>query len=379
MRAPMPGDERDRLEALRRYQVLDTPPELSYDDLVLLASEICGTPIAAISMVDEDRQWFKSILGLDVRQTPRDVAFCAHTILDKDQPLVVEDATEDPRFSDNALVVGAPGIRFYAGTPLVMSDGHAIGTLCVIDREPRRLSSSQRRALEVLGREVVAQLELRRNVDILERTVLTLERTQAELRRAQQEQNDLKDQFVSHVSHELRSPLTPIYQFGTILLDEIAGPLSAEQREYLGIILRNAEQLRALIDDLLDVTRAQTGKLRVERRRTRMDAVVADVMSALSVTAQAADVTLASNVIEPLPEVIADASRVRQVLSNLVENAIKFTNSGGRVSVHASVLPEEPGALRVTVEDTGCGLSAEDSQRVFEHLYQAGGGGERSR
>jgi len=379
VRAPLPEDEHLRLETLHRYQILDTPQELSYEDLTLLASEICGTPIAAISLVDEDRQWFKSILGLDVRQTSRDVAFCAHAILDKEQPLVVEDATQDARFSDNALVSGEPGIRFYAGTPLVMSDGHAIGTLCVIDRVPKTLTPSERRALQVLGREVVAQLELRRHVDVLERTVVALERTQAELRRTQREQLDLKDQFVSHVSHELRSPLTPIYQFVTILLDEIAGPLNDSQREYLGVVLRNAHQLCAMIDDLLDVTRAQTGKLRVDRRRMRLDGLIVDLVSTLSISAGASGLTLAAVVDGPLPEVIADAGRVRQVLSNLIENAIKFTNDGGRITVHASVPPDQPGVVLLGVQDTGCGLSAEDGQRVFEQLYQAENAGERSR
>ncbi|MFN0150139.1 MAG: ATP-binding protein [bacterium] len=379
MRAAEPAHERERLETLRRYRILDTPKEMSYDDLTLLASEICGTPIAAISLVDEDRQWFKSILGLEVQQTSRDVAFCAHAIRTQDEQLIVEDATLDARFADNALVTGQPGIRFYAGTPLVMADGNAIGTLCVIDKIPRTITDEQRRALGVLGRQVVAQLELRRNLILMERSVRALARTESDLRRTQREQLELKDQFVSHVSHELRSPLTPIYQFVTILLDEIGGPLTKEQREYLGIVLRNTDQLRQMIGDLVDLTRTQAGKLTVDRRRIRVEEIAADLVRSLGVTAKANSLTLSSEVSADLPEVVGDATRVRQILSNLIENAIKFTPEGGSITVQVCVRPEEPGAVRVTVSDTGCGLFATDCRRVFEQHYQAKCETQRSR
>jgi GAF domain-containing protein len=160
MKARLPSDEVDRLNTLKRYRILDTTPELRYDDLTLLASKICGTPIAAISLIDADRQWFKSILGLEVKQTSRDVAFCAHAILEANQLLVVEDATQDGRFYNNSLVTGTPGIRAYAGAPLVVAGGHAIGTLCAIDTNPRSFSTSEREALAALGRQVVAQLRV---------------------------------------------------------------------------------------------------------------------------------------------------------------------------------------------------------------------------
>ncbi len=158
--APLPPDEERRLAALQRYSILDTLPEPAYDDIVQIAAQICATPIALVSLVDAGRQWFKARFGLDATQTPRDVAFCAHAILDRGL-FIVPDAHADERFADNPLVTGAPDVRFYAGTPLVSPDGFALGTLCVIDREARGLSESQRLALEALGRQVVCHLEAR--------------------------------------------------------------------------------------------------------------------------------------------------------------------------------------------------------------------------
>lgn len=162
----MDAGEADRLAALRRYSILDTDPEQRFDDLALLASQICGTPMALISLVDGDRQWFKARVGVTLTQTPRDVAFCARAI---EQPglFVVPDALEDPRFRDNPFVREEPHIRFYAGAPLVTADGFALGTLCVLDSKPRTLTAAQAAALEALRRQVIAQLELRRSLDEL--------------------------------------------------------------------------------------------------------------------------------------------------------------------------------------------------------------------
>ena len=179
-----PG-ESERLETLRRYQILDTLPEPDFDDLVLLASALCAAPIAAITLIDEDRQWIKSAKGLIVRETPRDVAFCAHAIRQKGL-FVVTDARQDERFRANPFVTGDPGIRFYAGAPLVTSEGHALGTLCVFDRVPRELTGDQWAALEALSRQVVGQLELRRTRNDLLRTVAESRAAEDALRESEQ-------------------------------------------------------------------------------------------------------------------------------------------------------------------------------------------------
>ncbi len=163
MPATMAIDESARLTALRRYRILDTDPEQAFDDLTLLASQICGTPIALISLVDENRQWFKSRIGIDVSETSRSISFCAHAI-QQSGLFIVPDARADARFKDNPFVQGDQGIRFYAGAPLVTGDGYALGTLCVVDRLPRTLDADQLEALQALQRQAQAQLELRRNL-----------------------------------------------------------------------------------------------------------------------------------------------------------------------------------------------------------------------
>jgi GAF domain-containing protein len=161
MKAPIPDNEAERLAALREYHILDTAAEQIYDDITALAAYLCDVPIAMISLVDESRQWFKSKLGLNQRETPRDVAFCAHAIL-QSEPLVVRDALKDARFADSALVTRSPHIRFYAGFPLSSPEGFTLGTLCAIDRKPRQLAAEQKRAMLALARQVMALLEARR-------------------------------------------------------------------------------------------------------------------------------------------------------------------------------------------------------------------------
>lgn len=185
MNAPLPADEQARLSALQRYRILDTLPETAFDDLAQLAAFICDTPIALVSLVDDCRQWFKARIGLDATETPRNLAFCAYAILQPEDVLIVPDTLDDPRFATNTLVTGEPYIRFYAGAPLVTADGYSLGTLCVIDRQPRQLDAAQRQALQALSRQVISQLELRRNLAQLTQTTAELQRAEQTRQQAQ--------------------------------------------------------------------------------------------------------------------------------------------------------------------------------------------------
>jgi GAF domain-containing protein len=181
MKIPLPAHEEDRLAALYQYNILDSAPERAFDDLTLLAAHLCETPIAAITLVDMNRQWFKSKVGLAGTEIDREISFCSHTILTPDEILVVPDALADERFATNPMVTSEPEIRFYAGVPLVTKEGYALGALCVIDRKPRELSAEQLIALQALQRAVVAEIQLHRHVELLAQTLAERDQVQTEL------------------------------------------------------------------------------------------------------------------------------------------------------------------------------------------------------
>jgi len=193
MGAPMmSGNDAARVDALQKYAILDSEPEQAFDDLTLLASYVCQTPIALISLVDEDRQWFKAKVGISATETSRNIAFCSTAIQQRDV-FVVPDALQDERFRTNPLVVSEPNIRFYAGAPLINEDGYALGTLCVIDRTPRNLAADQEAALKALSRLVLMQMEFRRNLVLLKEALS--DRTREEHER-ERELKKVQDQLL---------------------------------------------------------------------------------------------------------------------------------------------------------------------------------------
>jgi len=237
---PIPVNEQDRLEELESFGILDTRSEPAYDDITFLAAQICDSPIALISLVDADRQWFKSAVGLETNQTHRSHSFCAYAIAEPGHVMVVEDATKDERFAENPLFLDDPSIRFYAGAPLVTSTGTAIGTLCVIDRIPRNLTVGQQEALQALSRQVMAHLELRRLAAGLEDEI--------EERRLHEGRLELELKRISHLSRT--DPLTGLRN-RRAFLEAIEAELNRTSRSGLptSLVLLDVDHFKLFNDE----------------------------------------------------------------------------------------------------------------------------------
>lgn len=224
--APPPKDETGRLAALDDASILDTMPEQEFDDIVLIASLVCGTPMAVIGLIDRDRQWYKAKVGVDKDEVPRNLSFCVYTIL-QEQVLEVPDARKDPRFRDNPFVATDPGIRFYAGAPLRTPEGHALGTLCVYDMAPHDLSPEQTKALDALARMAMQRIQLRRLLNKVEPTG----------------PNPAADGFVNAVAHELSTPLTSTMLQLRSLRTLIESGTPDQRSRALAILERNVNRL----------------------------------------------------------------------------------------------------------------------------------------
>ncbi|NDC43265.1 MAG: GAF domain-containing protein, partial [Chitinophagia bacterium] len=236
-----PDNESERLSALNEYGILDSLPEVEYEDITRIAAQICGTSMSFVTIIDHNRQWFKAHFGTELTETPREYSFCGHTITNGGQPFVVEDSHADPRFSDNPIVTGPPHIQFYAGIPLINPEGYALGALCVLDNRPHRLSGTQLETIEALGRQVMRLFELRRvNKRLTEK--------QKELTAAYE---DL-DKFATIASHDLRSPLNNIVSLSTILNELYEGVFDADGAEYLNYLKESAIQLTYMVDGILE-------------------------------------------------------------------------------------------------------------------------------
>jgi anti-anti-sigma factor len=249
MNAPLPANEATRIQALHQYDLLDTPSEEAFDELTRLAAYICGTPIALVSLVDTNRQWFKSKVGLEELETPRDIAFCAHTILQPDV-FIVQDALADQRFAQSPLVTDGPQVRFYAGVPLISADGHAVGALCVNDNMPRDLHPDQVEALRTLGRQVMAQMELRRHITTLEQSLAEKEQAAEALRQKYAQEDIISRQ--AEMLAELSTPLIPIND--QILIMPLIGAIDSRRaQQVVETLLSGIAESRAHVA-IIDIT-----------------------------------------------------------------------------------------------------------------------------
>lgn len=236
-----------RLQSLESFRILDSLPEQSYDDIVTLASHICGVPIALISLIDSERQWFKAKVGVEVQQTPREQAFCAHAILNPADIMEVPDATLDPRFANNPLVTGEPSIRFYAGAPLVTPSGSALGTLCIIDRVPRRLTPPMAKALKALARQVVRLLELRRALDELETLAQAQQERQQQLEATQKRLDQVIIELAQQTMTDSLTGLKNRRAFDQILREDSSR--MARTQSSLALILLDIDGFKAFNDE----------------------------------------------------------------------------------------------------------------------------------
>ena len=352
IKADLPLNERERIQALRDYEVLDSEAEKIFDDLTELASEICETPISLISLIDPERQWFKSKVGLDVEETPRDLAFCAHAILSKEL-FEVSNALEDQRFFDNPLVTNDPNIRFYAGTPLTTPTGYNIGTLCVISDEPKTLTLHQRKALEILGREVIAQLELR------------IRNRKLELA------NQYKTEFLANISHEIRTPLNAIVGLSELsLAHPNSTSVDKEVFSYLKQINYSGNSLLGIINSVLDLSKIEAAKMELNEVNCNLPKLLKNTLGVLQYKADDKQVQVISKFTEMEAEcVFIDEQKLAQVLTNVLTNAIKFTPSGKSIKVRTWTEAE---TLYIEVEDQGIGISEENLKLLFNKYAQVG-------
>lgn len=340
-----PINEQQRLQAVSEYNLIDTLAEEDYDSISKLVANICDVPITLITILGEDRNFFKSHHGIDFSESPRDISFCGHAILSEEPLFIVEDARIDDRFSENPLVLHA-GAVFYAGVLLVNPEGYVLGTLCVFDHEARILTESQKSALLILGKQVVNLMELRKQN-------IRLELAQKQLI---QHNSELKD-FASHVSHDLKSPLANIISLTKFLKEDLDGTLSGSSAEYLEYIEESAFILRDYIDGILKHYQANE-LLRADRQELKLSEICAEIKHLLFSKNDQLEFEGADKIVN------INKSALTQILFNLVDNALKYNDKSDR-KVKIKYIDNGENH-KFLVSDNGVGISEEQKDSIFD-------------
>jgi len=353
--SPLPN-EGERLAELLRHNILDTSSEQDFDDIVQLASFLCGAEISLISLIDDRRQWFKAKVGLTAQETPRAIAFCSHA-LHGDELFEIRDATEDPRFYDNPLVTEDPHIRFYAGQPICSIDGYKLGTLCVIDRYPRELTESQRFILKILAKQVERLLELKIRVEALDDSYQLIQKQKEALERI----NRLKDRILAVLVHDLQSPLSALQGVLDLFDDQTFTPELAGQ--LIKSLRPNFKETHNQISSVLEWIALQNQGNRVSWESFPVEKVLEKSLAWVRELAAKKGIQLSCTSQSSL-WIYSDDQIIELVLRNLLGNAIKFTVNGGRITLFASI--ENDTKIRLGVTDTGIGIDEIMIQKILD-------------
>ena len=353
-------DEARRLATLREYDILDTPPEYCFDNLVRTAATLLAAPIGLVSLVDEQRVWFKARFGLDTAEIPREHAFCTYGLLNGARAMVVPDAHADPRFRANPLVAGAPHASFFAGARLTAPNGLPIGMLCVLDRVPR--APPDRREMAVLtdlAALAMEAIELRSAGRAAQETArinrLVADRMR-EAHRGLLAAYRAKSEFLSSLSHELRTPLNAMIGYADLIASEAPCPEKLPDRAQA--IAEAGRHMLTLINDILEFSRLETGQMPIGWHQVALPDMVEQALRMVGGFARARAIRLSREIAWPACRVRGDPVRLKQVLLNLLTNAIKFTPEGGEVTVRLA--RADGGAVALDVDDTGIGIAPED-------------------
>tara|TARA_B110000908_G_scaffold170210_1_gene229101 strand:+ start:82 stop:1281 length:1200 start_codon:yes stop_codon:yes gene_type:complete len=350
--ADIPENEIERLKVLRTYNLLDTLPDEDYDAITKIAAAICNTPIALISIIDEDRQWFKSRHGIKTTEIARDVAFCTHSILKPDELLIVNDARKDDRFHDNPLTVGDPNVVFYAGAPLNSLEGYPLGTLCVIDNEPKVLNENQKESLKLLSKQVTYLFELRKKNQKLMRANEEVLRLNKQL-----------SEFAYRLSHDIKTPISGIKYLSEVIEVDYADKLDAEGSNLLNLISTRSSYLYSLVEGMLKFTNVINAEIVYET--FKFEELIDKVKSSCN-WEDACEIRYTNCTILVKQSKIAFI----QIFQNLLSNSIKYVHeSKPIISISLEV---ESDFYKITYKDNGPGIEEKYHKKVFNFFETLG-------